>query len=153
MCTFRPVHTRGDNSPQREPRRGAGAALGAVLLGPHKAPVVPPAIHTAQHERAGRARNVSNATGSTAGLPDQKTASGYGYLTRSRSQDSGKEILDNGRPYGTQLSAATPRPERAVAAFDLAWAFLICLDAVSEFGRSGLVALLDAKVAVVRRTS
>ncbi len=37
------------------PERGAAAALGAVLLGPHKAPLVPPPIHTAQHERAGRA--------------------------------------------------------------------------------------------------
>ncbi len=37
------------------PERGAGAALGAVLLGPHKASFVPPAIHAAQHERAGHA--------------------------------------------------------------------------------------------------
>ncbi len=39
---------------QAPPERGAGAALGAVLLGPHKAPLVPPSIHAAQHERAGR---------------------------------------------------------------------------------------------------
>ncbi len=36
------------------PERDA-AALSIVLLGPHKAPLVPPAIHAAQHERAGRA--------------------------------------------------------------------------------------------------
>ena len=93
----------------------------------------------------------ASATGSTAGLPDQKTASGYGYLTRSRPQDSGNEILDNGRPYGTQLSATAAAPahtERAVAALDPAWALLTCLDAGGEFGRCGLVALLDATVAV-----
>ncbi len=45
------------------------------------------AIHAAQHERAGRVRNV-NATGSAAGLPSPKTASGTGHLTRSRPQDS-----------------------------------------------------------------
>ncbi len=37
------------------PEQGATAALGAVLLGPHKAPLVPPAIHAAQHERADHA--------------------------------------------------------------------------------------------------
>ncbi len=49
------------------PERGAAAPLGAVLLGPHKAP----AIHAAQHERAGRAR-VPSATGFTAGLPEEE---------------------------------------------------------------------------------
>ncbi len=75
------------------------------------------------------------------------------HLTRSRPQDSGNEILDNGRPYGTQLSAtaAAPAPahtERAVAALDPPWALLTCLDAGGEFGRCGRVALLDATVAV-----
>ncbi len=37
------------------PERGVAAALGAVLVGPYKAPLVSPAIHAAQHERAGRA--------------------------------------------------------------------------------------------------
>ncbi len=42
--------------PQKNPLEpGAAAALGAVHLGPHKAPLVPPAIHAAQHERAGHA--------------------------------------------------------------------------------------------------
>ncbi len=40
--------------PNPPPERGAGAALGAVLLGPHKAPLVP-RRSGAQHERAGRA--------------------------------------------------------------------------------------------------
>ncbi len=78
-------------------------------------------------------------------------ASGTGHLTRSRPQDSGNEILDNGRPYGTQLSATAPAPartERAVAALDPAWPLLTGLDAGGEFGRCGLVALLDATVAV-----
>ncbi len=40
--------------PQKNPlERDAGAALGAVLLGPHKAPLVPAPIHAVQHERAG----------------------------------------------------------------------------------------------------
>ncbi len=52
-----------------------------MLLGPHKAP----AIHAAQHERAGRAKGF-NTTGSTADLPDQKAASGGGHLMQSRSQ-------------------------------------------------------------------
>ena len=54
-------YSRRDETDNRKrkppPERGAGAALGAVLLGPHKAPLVPPAIHTAQHERAGRAES------------------------------------------------------------------------------------------------
>ncbi len=41
--------------PNLPPEPGTDAARGAVLLGPHKAPLVPPAIHAAQHERAGRA--------------------------------------------------------------------------------------------------
>ncbi len=53
-------------SAQDRPQREAGAALGAVLLGPHKATLVPSPIHAAQHERAGRAR-VPSAAGSTAG--------------------------------------------------------------------------------------
>ncbi len=45
-------------SPKKTP---AAAALGTVLPGPHKAPLVPARIHTAvlQHERAGRAGCVS----------------------------------------------------------------------------------------------
>ncbi len=42
-----------DRRTKRKP--AAAAALGAVLLGPHKAPLVAPPIHAAQHERAGRA--------------------------------------------------------------------------------------------------
>ncbi len=38
------------------PERDAAAALGAVLLGPHRTPLVPPAIYAAQYERADRAR-------------------------------------------------------------------------------------------------
>ncbi len=128
-------------------------ALNAMLLGPHKAPLVLPAIHPAPHERAGRAGCVGQ-RGRLYRWPTYGgTSQRLRHLTRPRPQDGGNEIPDNGRPYGTQLSAATPRTERAVAALDPAWAFLICLDAVSEFGRSGLVALLDATVAVVRRTS
>ena len=41
-----------------------------------------------QHERAGREGATQHAAGSTAGLPDQITASGYGHLTRPRPQDS-----------------------------------------------------------------
>ncbi len=49
--------TDGLTSPPKKPppERRAGAALGAVLLGSHKAPLVPPVIHAVQHERAGRA--------------------------------------------------------------------------------------------------
>ncbi len=67
------------------PERGAAAALGAVLLGPHKAP----AIHAAQHERAGRAGCVGQ-RGRLYRWPakEKATASGYGHLTRSRPQDS-----------------------------------------------------------------
>ncbi len=54
---------------------------------------------------------------------------------------------------GERLSALPAFTERAVAAPDPAWAGLICLDAVGEFGRSGLVALLHATVFVVRGTS
>ena len=49
---------------------------------------VAPAIHAAQHERAGRAR-VPSAAGSTAGRPNRRRqASGYSHLTRSRPQGS-----------------------------------------------------------------
>ncbi len=71
------------------PERGTAAALGAVLLGPHKAPLVPPAIPAAQHERAGRARSWPGTT--RPALPPASpggAASGYGHLTRSRPQDS-----------------------------------------------------------------
>ncbi len=39
---------------ENPPEHGAAAAVGAVLPGPHKAPLVLPPIHAAQHERAGR---------------------------------------------------------------------------------------------------
>ncbi len=77
------------------PERGAAAAFGAVLLGPHKAPLVPPAIHAAQHERAGRARRACwllIAAGCTRPtLPPVsrgRKTSGHGYLTRSCPRDS-----------------------------------------------------------------
>jgi hypothetical protein len=41
--------------PQKSPAgAGPGPALSAVLLGPHKAALGAPAIHAAQHKRAGR---------------------------------------------------------------------------------------------------
>ncbi len=47
---------------------------------------VPPAIHAAQHERAGHA--VVRARGRLYRWQDRRQASGYGHLTRSRPQDS-----------------------------------------------------------------
>ena len=128
------------NRKKAPPERGAAAGLAAVLLGQHKVPLVPPAIHAAQHARAGR-----------------EHAHDHGRLYRrpgiGRYAASGNEIPDNGRPYGAQLSALPACTERAVATPDPDWAFLICLDAFGEFGRSGLVALRRASVIVVRRTS
>ncbi len=65
--------------PQKNPlERDAGAALGALgdPCGPARA------------SRPRRETVWGHAAGSTAGLPDQNTASGYGHLTRSRPQDS-----------------------------------------------------------------
>ncbi len=66
-----------DLAPLRKapPEQGAAAPLGAVLLGPRKAPLVSPAIHAAQHGRAGRARS-GPAAGSTADRGIGTTASG-----------------------------------------------------------------------------
>ncbi len=50
-------YSPNESQEEAPPERGASAALGAVLLGPRKAPLVPPAIHAAQHERAGRDGN------------------------------------------------------------------------------------------------
>ena len=64
-----------------------------------------------------------------------------------------RAIPDNGRPYGTQLSAATPSASGPVPSPVPARLLDLSLNAVGEFWRCGLVALLDATVAVVRRTS
>ena len=61
-------YSPNESQEEAPPEQGAAAAFGAVLLGQHKVPLVPPAIHVVQHERAGReSRRI--ATGSTAGLP------------------------------------------------------------------------------------
>ncbi len=59
------------------------AALDAELLGPHRDALGAPADPRGTSEPAAR---LPDATGSTAGLPDTNTASGYGYPTRSRPQ-------------------------------------------------------------------
>ncbi len=64
-----------------------------------------------------------------------------------------RAIPNNGRPYGTQLSAATPSASGPVPSPVPARLLDLSLNAVGEFWRSGLVALLQATVAVVRRTS
>ncbi len=89
-------------SPRR--RRPRPAALGAVILGPHKPPLVPPTIHAAQHERAGRAR-IPSAADSTAVLPDQNTASGYSHPTRSRPQDSASSTVHRPRSRASRWPA------------------------------------------------
>ncbi len=70
------------------PKQGAAATLGAGLLGPHKASLVPPAIHATQHERAGRAGCVGQRDRLYRWLDPRGPAGGYGHLTRSRPQDS-----------------------------------------------------------------
>ncbi len=65
-----------------------------------------------------------------------------------------REIPDNGHPYGTQLSAATSERPVSPELWPIPARLLdLSLHAVGEFWRCGLVALLDATVAVVRRTS
>ncbi len=64
-----------------------------------------------------------------------------------------REIPDNGRPCGTQLLAATPSAFGPVPSPVPARLLDLSFNAVAEFWRSGLVALLHAAVAVVRRTS
>ncbi len=59
-----------------------------MRLGAHKAPLAPPAIHAAQHERVGRAGGSASAAGSTAGRPCVRTSQRRGHLTQSRAQDS-----------------------------------------------------------------
>ena len=115
------------------PERGAAAAaLGAVLLGPHKAPLVLPPIHAAQHERAGRrGDNHTRPALPLAGgvLPP---ASGTGHLTRSRPQDSAsnaaapqwepRKPLGGHRTKGQRVMAVAkiyPEPEQAGGAKSL----------------------------------
>ncbi len=71
---------------------------------PAQAPSRPLTIHAAQHERAGRAR-VPSAAGSTAALPDQKTASGYSHPTRSRPQDSASSTVHRPRSRASRWPA------------------------------------------------
>ncbi len=59
--------------------------VGSDIL--HKAPLVPPAIHAAQHERAGRDKLMKTRPALPLAVPD-RAANGYGHLTRSRPQDS-----------------------------------------------------------------
>ncbi len=59
-----------------------------------------PAIHAAQHERAGRAENGKSATGSTAGGPLRENSQRHGHLTRSRPR---------GSPSNTAASQWEPR--------------------------------------------
>ena len=68
---YHAFETRWTDQEEAPPEQGAGAALGVVLLGPHKAPLVPPEIHAAQHERAGRAGG-TDATGSTTSLSRER---------------------------------------------------------------------------------
>ncbi len=85
--SYHTLETRSTGHEKTPPERGVAAALGAVRLGPHKAPLVSPAIHAAQHERAGRV----NALETRPALPPPASdvaASGTGHLTRSRPQDS-----------------------------------------------------------------
>ncbi len=72
---------------ERPRRSGAPLPLVVPCFLARTSPLLCPAIHAAQHERAGRAR-VPSAAGSTAGRTMQETASGTGHLTRSRPQDS-----------------------------------------------------------------
>ncbi len=71
--------------PQKKPRRSRAplSLLVPCFLARTRPLLVPPAIHAAQHERAGRAGMcVCRATGSTASLQTGATASGYGHLIR-----------------------------------------------------------------------
>ncbi len=75
---------------KENPRR-SGAPLPFLVpcfLGPRKASLVPPAIHAAQHERAGRAGESGPRDRLYRWAAMEATASGYGHLTRSRPQDS-----------------------------------------------------------------
>ncbi len=87
---------------QAPPERGAGAALGAVLLGPHKAPLVPPAIHAAQHERAGHEHSQDRSRLYRRPEVFPYTSQRPGHLTRSRPHGSS-------RPYGKVRLERWPR--------------------------------------------
>ncbi len=92
LCVHAGTILRKGSPPERD-----AAALGAVLLGPHKAPLVPPPIHAAQHERAGRKGDDHTRPALPPASPGG-AASGYGHLTRSR-------------PQGHPSSAAAPQWE------------------------------------------
>ncbi len=106
--SYHALETRSTGQEKAPPERGAGAALGAVLLCPHKAPLVAPPIHAAQHERAGRAGLWASAAGSTAGLLDPKTASGNAIL---HAQDSASTAATPQREPRKPL-AGTRKPRR-----------------------------------------
>ncbi len=142
---------RARSGAKEKPRR-SGAPLALLVPCFLARPSCAPAIHAAQHKRAGRKGDDHMRPALPPACPGESNQRRR-HLTRSRPQDSANKISDNGRPYGAQLSALPAFTERAVATPDPDWAFLICLDAFGEFGRSGLVALRRTSVIVVRRTS
>ena len=102
------MHRTGDVGKVRPPERGAGASLGAVLLGPYKVPLGAPAIQAAQPAATAILHGLARRT-----APQTQPPATRSRASRWAAQESpaGKQVTPAGPKWGMMIwGLARPGP-------------------------------------------